>query len=84
MSHLDTLQVRVDASYGQVPVDEFDRVRAALAQQRKDAEGAPKTFRETWQIYGADEGVVTVVYVGSCTICKLNLEFTEDHEIPGL
>jgi hypothetical protein len=84
MDHLDALQVRVDASYGRVAIEEFDRVRAALAQQRKDAEKVPNTFRETWHVYGADEGVVTVVYVGSCNACKLNLEFTEDHEIPGL
>lgn len=38
---------------------------------------------EDYEITGADTGIVTVGYSGSCTVCKLSLDFTETHPIPG-
>lgn len=42
------------------------------------------TFREDYEIYGAETGEVTVSYGGSCDVCELSLEFIEKHPIEGL
>lgn len=81
--NLDAAQARVDASYGQVSVEEFDQMRAGLATERSkvDNDNSFRTFREDYEIYGADDGVVTVSYRGGCTVCKLELKFKDDHPI---
>jgi hypothetical protein len=45
---------------------------------------AGDTFREDYQIYGADEGTVHVGYSGSCEKCGLRIDFDHEHEIPGV
>lgn len=58
-------------SYGKVPVSEFDVLRA-LAEAPIQMES---TFREDYEIYGAEDGVVQVSYGGSCDECGAHLEF---------
>jgi hypothetical protein len=41
------------------------------------------TFREDYEIYGAETGTVKVYYGGSCETCGLSLRFEHEHEIPG-
>jgi hypothetical protein len=67
-----------------VPVDEFDKARQSLADDRSQFERRTPTFREDYEIYGAETGTVTVSYSGECTECHLKLSFTEDHPIPGV
>lgn len=62
---------RVEALYGKVPVEEFDRERAALRAPELDA-----TFRENYEFYGAMSGTVHYNYRGSCTRCGLSTEIT--------
>ncbi len=83
---LDNLRHQVDASYGVVTVEEFDQKRAALAKEEEilNADDTYRTFREDWEIVGAEEGVVTVKYRGACTKCKLSLVFHTEREIPGI
>lgn len=69
---------KVMATYGKVPVGEFDASRAAI---RRPYATQFKTFREDWSVSGAEEGVVTVEYSGCCQNCGLGLEFTHKHEI---
>jgi hypothetical protein len=45
---------------------------------------AGDTFREDYEIYGAEDGTVTVTYSGSCQSCGLSLSFRDDREIPGV
>lgn len=45
---------------------------------------AGNTFREDYEIYGATEGTVHVGYSGSCDKCGLRLDFSHDHDIPGV
>jgi len=40
------------------------------------------TFREDYQIYGAETGTVTVEYLGECHSCGLTLEFKDQRAIP--
>lgn len=42
-----------------------------------------RTFREDYEIYGAETGTVTVSYRGECQRCNLLLEFETTHPIPG-
>ena len=72
---------KVMASYGKVPVEEFDRARADVPTS--DPEKF-RTFREDYEIYGADDGDVVVDYGGSCTECGLHLTFTDHHPIPEI
>jgi hypothetical protein len=81
---LDKRAAAVQASYGKVPVEEFDEARRQHAGAVNVFERRERTFREDYEITGADTGVVTVGYSGSCTRCGLRLDFTDVHPIPGL
>lgn len=81
---LEEKQKLVDASYGVLTVEEFDKARADLVKERVDLEDSYVTFREDYEIFGAETGVVTVSYKGQCTKCGLSLKFQEDHPIPGV
>lgn len=70
----------VMASYGKIPVAEFDAARAAIKPVRDEDF---RTFREDYEISGARDGVVTVDYSGHCSTCGLGLDFTDERSIPG-
>jgi hypothetical protein len=70
-------------SYGTIPVAEFDAKHAAL---KDPDEGDYETFREDYEIYGAESGEVQVTYSGSCGTCGLNVELRESkrfYTVPG-
>jgi hypothetical protein len=77
-------EIAIQESYRVVPVDEFDQARQTLANDRATFERRTPTFREDYEIYGADTGVVTVSYRGECQECGLSLSFTDDRPIPGV
>lgn len=71
--HLRALDIALAESYGEVPVEEFDRLRS-----ERDAEVAKQpeaTFREDYEIYGAEDGELTVSYSGACRECGLKHSF---------
>lgn len=70
----------VQALYGKVPLEQFDRARLTLTNLASDSKD---TFRENYEIYGAQTGVVTVSYSGKCQVCQLSLRFEETHPLPG-
>lgn len=72
----------IQASYGAVSVSEFDEARRALAADMAKFEDREPTFREDYEIYGAESGTVKVRYGGSCDDCGLSLSFDEEHPIP--
>lgn len=79
---LEARNTAVQASYGQVPVEEFDEARRQHAQAVAEFERRHPTFREDYEIYGAESGVVTAEYSGSCEACGLRLTFIHQHLIP--
>jgi hypothetical protein len=81
---LDERAAAVQASYGKVPVEEFDEARRQHAEAVKAFERRSCTFREDYSITGADTGTVTVSYSGRCSVCRINLRFTDTHPIPQL
>lgn len=78
----DALIAKLAEAYGKVPVEEFDALRAE-AEEPLHLENL-QTFREDYEFYGAEDGVVTASYSGSCKTCGLSLSFKDEHPIPGL
>lgn len=72
-AHDEAVQA-VMATYGRIPVDEFDAKRAALPQL--DPEQF-RTFREDYEFYGAEAGEVVADYSGHCSKCGLGIDFQE-------
>lgn len=66
----------LDSAYGVVTREEWEE----LQERYSATQDIPEcTFREDYEIYGAQEGEITVSYLGQCTRCGLKLEFTEVH-----
>jgi hypothetical protein len=70
--------VQVEASYGNVTVEEFDQLRSELADLR--ARPVDETFREDWEI-GVFDGEFYVKYKGVCGTCNLRYEFKHEHTL---
>lgn len=71
---------QVSALYGKVPVAEFDAARDALARFEADTPG--HTFREDYEFYGVEDGVLHISYRGGCEICGLKFEHRSEHPLP--
>lgn len=84
LARLEDEKKKVEAIYGVVPVEKYEKFRDELADNQRLFGSRPDSFREDYEIYGADIGEVTVRYAGSCQDCGLTLEFVERYPIPGL
>lgn len=71
---------QVEAMYGKASMAEFDQARADLAAEKSGTIDM-ETFREDYEIYGAEDGEVKVTYSGRCSTCHLSLEFTHTHPL---
>jgi ribosomal protein S27AE len=74
---VERAQAALDASYGKVPLDQFDKMRAEVASLR--ASTPPETFREDYEFYGAEDGEVVAEYRGQCSKCGLSVKFQDSH-----
>jgi hypothetical protein len=74
---------RLRDEYGTIPVADYTELQNRLAEATVRAAQPGQTFREDYEIYGAETGTVTVSYGGTCSQCGLELSFTEEHDIPG-
>ena len=84
LDHIDELQEEVDSIYGQVTIEEFDAARERLEQAKMLLEDSDATFREDYEFWGAEDGVVHVDYLGQCAKCGLKIKFNEEHPILGI
>lgn len=75
---LAELFLKVAESYGQIPLPEFDALRQRADQGIDTA--ALRTFREDYEFYGAEDGIVIASYKGRCHVCGAHVEFK--HEVP--
>lgn len=75
---IDEQRAKVYATYGTVPIEEFDRLRDELPELRDENY---RTFREDYEIYGADSGLLHVSYSGHCSECGLGLDFEDEKMI---
>lgn len=72
---------RVQALYGQIPVEEFDAERASLKPVNEDEY---RTFREDYEFWvTADTGEWFASYSGECSTCHLAHQFTREEPIKG-
>ena len=69
--------------YGVTSIAVFDQAREELAAEREEMQKRRPTFREDYEFYGAETGMVTIEYSGSCTECGLTLQFQDKRVIPG-
>lgn len=81
---VDILTRRLADEYGTIPVADYTELQNRLAEAVVKAKKGSATFREDYEIYGAEDGEVTVSYGGSCRECGLSLSFTDKHTIPGV
>lgn len=68
------LSEEIAEAYGKVSRDEF----RTLQDKRDAVDVNPekfRTFREDYEIYGADKGTLVVSYGGSCEVCGLEVTF---------
>jgi hypothetical protein len=70
------------AAYGTVSVEEWRELEAAVEELRHNH--PETTFREDYEIYGADEGVLKISYSGNCGVCNLDFQISQSHPIPGI
>ena len=73
------LLAKAAQAYGNAPVAEFDQMRKAAADL--ECEASEPTFREDYEIFGAEAGEVVVSYGGSCARCGLSLKFDHFHPL---
>ena len=79
---LEKREDEVQALYGTVSVEAFNEARKVLADAKAAFERRRPTFREDYEITGAETGTVTIAYGGSCSVCGLNLRFQIERPIP--
>ena len=81
----DAAQRKADDAYGKVDVEEFDRLRSEARRMAAEAISEShdyRTFREDYEIYGAEDGEVVIRYSGGCTRCDLSLTVESEHPLP--
>lgn len=78
---VEKAQGELDAAYGKVTLAEFDALRADVDAKRALLASPTErvTFREDYEIYGADEALIGVDYRGSCKTCGLQVSFKHFH-----
>jgi hypothetical protein len=69
----------VESTYSSIPSEQY---RANLAAIKIPEPEEFRTFREDYEIGGAEEGEVEVTYSGSCTVCRLALQFSHAEALP--
>ena len=73
------LLVKAEQGYGVLSVTEFDELRQSAADLER--EPMEPTFREDYEVFGAETGEVAVSYSGSCARCGLSLRFEHFHPL---
>jgi hypothetical protein len=75
----DELEAQLADAYGTLTLNEYEKLRGfvleALAGLDKTRAADEPTFREDYEIYGAEEGTVQVSYSGRCEKCGLSVAF---------
>lgn len=73
-AQMEAARGELAAAYGKVPAEEYERLRK-LAETDIEHDD---TVREDWDIYGFDEGVIHVGYLGRCKTCGLEAKIQYD------
>ena len=73
------LRAKATQAYGVLSVTEFDQLRQSAVDL--ECESLEPTFREDYEIDGAEDSEVVVIYEGSCARCGLFLKFRDTHSL---
>lgn len=76
------LRADADAAYGKVSVEEWKLKDGAALEAAVNFK--ERTFREDYEIGGAQDGSIVVSYNGGCSICGLSLTFSHEVLIEGI
>lgn len=71
------LRLEMDDKYGNIPLAEFDELRQRV--ETPIDEDKLRTFREDYEIYGAEDGVIHISYGGHCSVCGTECNISQDH-----
>lgn len=74
---IKALDYKIEQDYGKVSIDDFIVMRLEAQQRREALPNRMATFREDYEIYGAEDGAIEVNYRGSCKDCGLTMKFTD-------
>lgn len=67
----------MESQYGVLSQEEYDRLKIEFQTVRADLD---RTFREDYEFYGAETGVLHISYHGECGECGLKLLVDEKKE----
>ncbi|QDF15414.1 hypothetical protein SEA_MOLLYMUR_53 [Gordonia phage Mollymur] len=83
----EEVKLSLDRAYGEVSRGEYAALEREGERKVREAREVVDyqfdTFREDYEIYGAETGTVTVGYSGQCTKCDYGVHFEYNHEIPA-
>jgi len=71
---LNSERVEAQSLYGRVDRQEYEAAIAALPSQSTPDPDDFTTFREDYEFYGAEDGVIVADYKGMCSKCGLSVE----------
>jgi hypothetical protein len=71
-----------DEAYGKVSLEDWKKLVSEA--DALDTPFGQSTFREDYEIYGAETGEISVSYEGQCAVCRLSLSFTQSVPIEGI
>lgn len=71
---------RLKMIYGSVDMHEFLDAKEKLGEKTKISEPVFGTFREDYEFYGAETGVLKIRYKGACSRCGLTHKFDTDEK----
>ncbi len=81
-AEVDRLAEEMKKAYGKVTAEEFVALTGQFAAARdkaRDAREVGTEFREDYEIYGAEDGVLKIRYGGHCRMCGLDVQINIDH-----
>lgn len=67
-------------SYGKVSLEEYENLQTQIEEAKYQIKqnSAKATFREDYEIYGAETGILTISYRGVCNMCGLSNKINEE------
>jgi hypothetical protein len=74
---IKALDYRIEKEYGKISIDDFLVLRNEAQQRREGLPLQKATFREDYEIFGAEDGAIEINYSGSCKCCGLSMKFTD-------
>ena len=75
------LHEKARTAYGNVPVEQFDEIRAAAEALEAQGDEGLWTFREDYELGVLEDGEFYVTYRGGCSKCSLSHGFKHSEQV---